>query len=175
MGAMIALKIAAAHPKRCKAVASLNGVFDRAQEARDAVQRRAAGLRHNQLDDIARTPIKRWFGDVPSMDERQSAEACTHWLRTVDRRGYETAYSVFATTDGPSLDELTAIRIPTLFLTGDRDLNSTPAMSQAMAAVAPLGESVIVPDAGHMLLLTHATEVNPILRQFCDDVSKRRQ
>ncbi|MNU07221.1 hypothetical protein D3C72_2527110 [compost metagenome] len=51
-------------------------------------------------------------------------------------------------------------------MTGEGDPNSSPAMSQAMAALAPHGRAEIVPGARHMMNLTDAAEVNARLLRF---------
>ena len=54
-------------------------------------------------------------------------------------------------------------------MTGAHDLNSTPAMSLAMAALAPFGKSRISDDAAHMMPMTHVDEVTLALVTFFGD------
>jgi pimeloyl-ACP methyl ester carboxylesterase len=53
-------------------------------------------------------------------------------------------------------------------MTGAQEPNSTPAMSRAMADLAPDGQAVIIEGAAHMLPMTHREEVNTHLLSFAE-------
>jgi len=171
MGAMIALDMAARHLGHCVGFAALNAIYRRGANARHAVRRRAAQLagcgdRINQSQDFATSPITRWFGADPSGLNKVAATRCHQWLMHTDRKGYGAAYSVFADEDGPSDAALNQLSVPALFLTGESDENSTPAMSTAMAEKVAQGTIVSVRGAGHMAQMTHACEINTALREL---------
>lgn len=161
MGALMALDLAVRFPDRVASVAALNAVYQRPQAASDAVMARANTLDGQQAPDPTPT-LERWFGS----DASPQADACRLWLKTVNPAGYKTAYSTFAGDPGPASAALAQLHCPTLFLTGALEPNSTPAMSHAMAEVAPDGEAVVIQDAAHMAPMTHATEVNGHLLRF---------
>jgi pimeloyl-ACP methyl ester carboxylesterase len=160
-GAMIALDLAIRHPKLVNGVAALNAIYRRDTAAQSAVMARANSLDGKTVADPTET-LDRWFGTVSSPQR----EACDNWLRATDPSGYRNAYHVFATQNGPTDSDLAAILCPTLFLTGAQEPNSTPAMSQQMAALVPNGRAEIIEDAAHMLPMTHAAQVNEILTDF---------
>ncbi len=160
-GAMIALDMAIRHPGKVRAVAALNAVHRRGAAARAAVMSRAASLDGVSAADPAAT-LDRWFGPTPSPER----EACRICLCAVDARGYRDAYRVFAAEDGPFEQDLAALACPALFVTGSDEPNSTPAMTERMAELAPHGWSEIVPGAAHMMPMTHASEVNARLDPF---------
>lgn len=160
-GAMIALDLAIRHPEKITGVAALNAIYRRSPDARAAVLARAGSLDGVSVADPA-APLDRWFGPDPSGERN----ACEHWLRTVDPAGYRDAYRVFAQEDGPGDSDLQALHCPALFLTGGREPNSTPAMSEQMAALAPQGRAEILTDAAHMAPMTHGPEVNRVLTGF---------
>ena len=112
-----------------------------------------------------RSTLLRWFDAAPSA----ARDACQEWLCGVDPVGYRDAYRVFAAQDGPSGQALENLRCPALFLTGEDEPNSTPQMSQRMAALAPKGKSIVLKKAAHMLPMTHATQVTEILETFIRD------
>mgnify|MGYP001811634851 CR=1 FL=1 len=161
MGAMIALDLAIRFPDRLRGVAALNAVFNRSAAASKAVQARAENLDGTSRVDPAGT-LLRWFGDVDSPEK----EACRMWLCGMDPSEYRKAYHVFATEDGPRRDDLSALTCPVLFATGSSEPNSTPEMTREMASLTPRGRSEIVDGATHMMPMTHADEVNPILLEF---------
>ncbi|QFT93941.1 AB hydrolase superfamily protein YvaM [Roseovarius sp. THAF9] len=165
MGALTALEIASCAPSSVCAVGVLNGVFERAPEAASAVQARAGSL--DGVQNPGPTPtLERWFGTQGS----PARTACDAWLRAVDPKGYKMAYTAFACAEGPSRMAISALTCPALFATGGRDPNSTPAMSRAMAALAPDGRALVIEDAAHMMPMTHAEEVTAALADLAREV-----
>lgn len=165
MGAMIALDLAARYPQLVRGVAALNAVFERPAEAEHAVQARAAQLDGVTVADPSATLV-RWFGNTPSPER----SACKDWLCNVDPAGYRAAYRVFAHENGPSRDALAALTCPALFMTGAEEPNSTPAMSLVMAEIASNGRAVVLPEAAHMMPMTHTEQVNAALLDFATGV-----
>lgn len=163
-GAMIALDMVGRYPDLVHGVAALNGIFQRDTAAKDAVLARAASLDGKTMADPTAT-LLRWFDAAPSA----ARDACQEWLCGVDPVGYRDAYRVFAAQDGPSQQALENLRCPALFLTGEDEPNSTPQMSQRMAALATKGTSVVLKRAAHMLPMTHAAQLTAILETFIQD------
>ncbi|MEM8979790.1 MAG: alpha/beta hydrolase [Pseudomonadota bacterium] len=161
MGAMIALALAEQMPERVGGVAALNAVFERSPEAAASVQVRASSLDGKTIADPSDT-LQRWFGPAASPERA----VCWHWLNTIDPAAYKLAYSAFATSKTPGRKLLSQIQCPALFMTGSLEPNSTPAMSQAMAELAPQGQAVIVEGAAHMMPMTHPNQVNAALTDF---------
>lgn len=164
MGAMIALDLAAHGAVSISAIAALNAIFERSDEAAEAVQARAEAL-HGGAGSDPSAPLERWFGTRPTGVLKSAADACRGWLTTVNADGYAPAYTVFAHHDGPSRAALSKLQTPALFLTGADDPNSTPAMSQVMASLAPNGRAQVLVDAAHMAPMTHPKPIaDAILR-----------
>ena len=158
MGAILAMKLAARLGDRVAGVAALNAIYRRPKEAEQAVRLRAEAILSGGKINNAPT-LARWFGKSPKGPIKAAAKDCATWLGGVDRQGYGRAYTAFAHQDGPSEDELRSITGPALFMTGAGDVNSIPAMSEAMAAVAPQGRARTIEDAAHMMPMTHAQAV----------------
>jgi pimeloyl-ACP methyl ester carboxylesterase len=156
MGALIAGGYAATYPEMTRRVALLNGVYLRDDAASAAVIARAAEICRGNVD--IQTPLARWFGS--SLIDGEVRGQVSDWLNAVDVAAYGTAYSAFANGDKTYADELSNISCPFLALTGDGDRNSTPEMSQAMAAQAQNGQAVVIKGHRHMVNLTAAEQVN---------------
>lgn len=159
MGALIATGIVAKAPKKVKRVALLNGVHRRSAEARAAVEARADEIVTGCFDREA--PLGRWFSGAEKATEAYAL--VQELLATVDAEGYAAAYRAFATGDAVYSDCWPSVGCPALFLTGDGDLNSTPAMAREMAAATPKGNAVIVEGHRHMVNLTAPHAVNEAL------------
>ncbi len=166
MGAMMALDLAVRAPSRVRGVAALNAIYRRSPEASAAVRARAEALDPGASADPQPT-LARWFGRTRSA----ASGACLRWLTAVDPAGYRDAYRVFAAEDGPEAGALAALGCPALFCTGADEPNSTPAMSEAMADLAPAGRVLIVPGAAHMMPMTHPDAVTAALRDFLHGAS----
>lgn len=160
MGALIAAGLAIERPELVRRVALLNGVYRRSREASAAVRARAEAIAAGR-NDVEGT-LARWFGPGHDGIRAQVAE----WLRSVQREGYAAAYRAFAEGDSVYADRLSEIRCPLLALTADGDPNSTPEMTYAIAALAPLGRAVVIPGHRHMVNLTAPDAVTAELRRW---------
>lgn len=165
MGAMIALDLAVRAPEQVKGVVALNAIFERSPEAAAAVQARAAELDGVTVADPTGA-LNRWFG----ANDSSECAACHDWLCSASPEGYKAAYTAFAHNPGPRRSNLERLSCPALFMTGALEPNSTPAMSEAMAALTPKGRAIIVPDAAHMMPMTHPEVVNAALLDFAAEV-----
>ncbi|TCK28368.1 flavin reductase (DIM6/NTAB) family NADH-FMN oxidoreductase RutF [Ancylobacter aquaticus] len=168
MGALVALETALAHPVRVRAVAALNAVFCRTPEQRAVVTARAGTLDAQGRAASHAAAVRRWFGEpVPEALQASAAQVAT-LLAAGDPVGYARTYALFAASDAAHRDRLAGLAMPALFMTADGDLNSTPEMSRAMAALAPHGRVEVLEGARHMMALTAPDEVNGRLLAFLD-------
>lgn len=166
MGALVAIEFALRHPARSMRLLALNAVFQRSPAQRAAVLERARTLQSEGVAATVDATIARWFGAPVPAHLRETAALATDILADVNATGYARAYALFATSDEVHADHLPRLAMPALFMTGEGDPNSSPAMSQTMAALAPRGRAEIVPGARHMMNLTDAEAVNARLLQF---------
>lgn len=162
MGALIAAGFAATEPQKLRRVALLNGVYKRTPAAREAVEARADEIFSGVFDREA--PLERWF----SAHEKDSAayRLVHELLQKVDPGGYAAAYRAFATGDAVYSDSWPTIQAPSLFLTGDGDMNSTAEMAERMASKAPHGRAVVINGHRHMVNLTAPVEVSEALAEW---------
>lgn len=155
MGALIAMGLTVEHPDQVSGLCLLNPVYRRDEAARAAVLARAAAMAAGEIDPEA--PLPRWFGAGEAPEVRAKV---ADWLRRVDPVGYARTYAAFAHGDAVYAGRLTAIRCPTLVLTGEGDLNSSPAMTRQIAGEIPGARAVVIPGARHMVSLTAPALVN---------------
>ncbi|MGN6651263.1 alpha/beta fold hydrolase [Trinickia sp.] len=166
MGALVALEFALTHPSRTRSVVALNAVYDRTPGQREAVMNRAATLGEAPAVAGIDVTLERWFGDPVPAHLTQAAEAVRELLLTVDPVGYARTYQLFARSDDAHVGRLSSLAVPALFLTGECDANSNPAMSLAMAAAAPHGRAQIIANERHMMNVTNPAQVNERLLEF---------
>lgn len=165
LGALLTLELALTAPDKIAAIAPLNAVYRRTEDAQRAVQKRAKALNHMKNSDPSQT-LERWFGAKPEDTNKEMSKRCERWLNQVDPMAYKQAYTIFAHANSPSENALARIACPALFITGEDEPNSTPAMSQNLAKHVAHGQALIVPDAKHMMPMTHAGIVANALIKF---------
>lgn len=158
MGAMIAMDLAARFPERISAFAALNAVYQRSDDAKNAVRSRAASITVETDLNVSDT-LERWFDKSSDGVNTLAMSACKTWLSEINPFGYRRAYYAFAHHDEPDRHILKIIECAGLFMTGGDEPNSTPAMSRALASGVNQGEYYIVEGARHMMSMTHADEV----------------
>ncbi len=162
MGALISAGFAISHPEYVTRVALLNGVFQRTDKARLAVQQRASQIRNGVFDVSAH--LQRWFDDRDT--DIPARKLVTEWLENVQDKGYADAYTAFAGGDYTYADKFSCIQCPFLALTGAGDPNSTPEMSEKMASLVQHGRAVTIENERHMVNMTAPNKVNKVLGEW---------
>lgn len=166
MGALIALEFALREPGRCLSVTALNGVYCRSEAQRQAVMDRVQSLQSSSSVAGIDNTLSRWFGDPVPSALVPAAQLCRRLLGSVHPIGYARTYQLFAHSDRAHEGRLPELQLPALFMTGEFDPNSTPAMSQAMAEAAAQGTSRVLANERHMMCLTGAPQVHAELQPF---------
>ena len=118
--------------------------------------------------------LERWFKNKTSEDDLTKIDNVRNWLANTSPQGYGRAYRLFALSDKVFLNKLSRLRPPVLYLTGEEDPNSTPAMSQQMAGETPNGSSKSIAGEAHMMSYIASEKVNPIIEQFFMDEKKEK-
>ncbi|MEI6404955.1 MAG: alpha/beta fold hydrolase [Actinomycetes bacterium] len=164
LGALVAIECATRYPQRCVSLVALNAVFQRTDEQRAPVLRRAHALVVDGVMNIDQT-LDRWFEDNRENGISEGEQLSRRLLESVNASGYANAYMVFATAEDQDGTRLSQISIPALFATGDADPNSTPEMSHAMSQLVPDGRCVVLGEQRHMMSLTAPIVVTEMIRQ----------
>ncbi|MCV3211357.1 alpha/beta fold hydrolase [Mesorhizobium sp. YC-39] len=168
MGALVALEIALRAPSRVRSIVCLNAVFRRPEALAQAVRERAAALgTHGDPSAIAAT-LARWFGDPLPESLAGAAATARAALEGVDPEGYARTYRLFAHADAEHAYALAGLAAPALFMTGSDDSNSTPAMSAAMARLAPHGQCLVLGGERHMMAMASPEKVTHHISAFVD-------
>ena len=166
MGSLVAIDFALDAPDRVRDVVALNAVYERSAAQRAAVQDRARRLAEGSADATLDETLDRWFGPEQRARQPESIAAVRQWLDAVDPAGYARVYGCFASADDAFTGRLPGLAVPALFITGEHDPNSTPAMSSRMAAESPRGELAVVPGERHMMAWVEPDSVNPLIERF---------
>jgi flavin reductase (DIM6/NTAB) family NADH-FMN oxidoreductase RutF/pimeloyl-ACP methyl ester carboxylesterase len=172
MGALVAQDIALRAPSRVASLVCLNAVFRRPPELAQAVRERAAALGGPHDPSAIAATIARWFGDPVPPILVDAAATARSALESVDAEGYARTYRLFASADTAHADRLGDLAAPALFMTGSEDRNSTPAMSAAMARLAPAGRCLVLSGEKHMMTIASPQKVTQRITAFLDQVAE---
>ncbi|MDX8535057.1 alpha/beta fold hydrolase [Mesorhizobium sp. VK25A] len=171
MGALVAQELALRAPARVSALVCLNTVFRRPPDLAQAVRQRAAALGGPSDPSAIAATIARWFGNPIPPALSDAAATARAALDSVDAEGYARTYRLFANSDTAHADRLADLAVPALFMTGSDDRNSTPAMSAAMARLAPAGRCVVLSGEKHMMTIASPQKVTQRITAFLDQVA----
>ncbi len=169
MGALISIEFALSYAHRTCSVVAMNIVYQRNPAQRKAVRDRAAEvLRSGQILGIEQA-LQRWFENETGVDSGQKINRIRQWMQQADATGYGRSYQLFASSDVAFTGRLNQLAKPVLYLTGSKDRNSTPAMSQKMAMGRPQGQALVLENEAHMMAYIHPDAINAVIRQFLDE------
>lgn len=171
MGALVAQEIALRAPSRVGSLVCLNAVFRRPPGLAQAVRERAAALGGPGDPSAIAATIARWFGNPIPLALAGAAATARAALESVDAEGYARTYRLFASADTAHADRLADLTAPALFMTGSEDRNSTPAMSAAMARLAPAGQCLVLAGEKHMMTIASHQKVTRRITAFLDQVA----
>ncbi|RWO76322.1 MAG: alpha/beta fold hydrolase [Mesorhizobium sp.] len=168
MGALVGQEIALNAPERVRSLVSLNAVFRRPAELAQAVRERAAELNGAENPSGTDATIARWFGNPVPDSLAEAARMTRVALQSVSSEGYARTYRLFAHADAAHGDRLSGLAMPGLFMTGSQDRNSSPAMSAAMARLAPRGRCVVLEGERHMMAVASPDVVTRRIVDFLE-------
>ncbi len=169
LGALVASAFAARFPDKLDKLVLMNMVHERTPEQRSAIAKRMQQLAEHGSAATVDAAIERWF--TPSYKDTNPDVMATVRQRLLsnDPGGYLSAYRIFANADDEASQNLSDIRTPTLALTAQDDIGSTPDMTHAIAAVLSEGHAKIVPNLRHGAPIEDPGAVaGPMLDFLCD-------
>ena len=149
MGAMVAQRFALDRPGALRGLVLMNAVFDRDEHQRAAILQRLATVERDGPAGMAESAIERWFTREFRDGSPEIVDAVRRRLLANDPAAYLAAYRVFATADAELAREAGRIACPTLAMTAEHDINSTPAMSRALAQAIPDARALVLGGLAH--------------------------
>ena len=167
-GASVALRIAVGAPHAIRSLtliepvlfAALRGtpVFEAWSERQGHLD---ALIAQGRLEDAARSFMKEWGAGIPwdMLPEKQRARFTAQMpiVENVSQANFTDPGAI------ARLEGIEGIDAPTLLIHGARSPDICPAVCEAIAARLPDVGLASVPDAGHMLPLTHAKQVSELI------------
>jgi pimeloyl-ACP methyl ester carboxylesterase len=166
MGGMVAQLFGILYPGKCKSLCFMSAVANRTKEQQQAVLNRVGQVeREGHLATID-AAIKRWFNESYYNQNPEIIKTVKTRLEKNDPKSYLKAYTVFATADQELWGKLDQISSPTLIITGENDIGSSPEMAEQLHEKIKSSEIIIVPSIRHMLPIEGKEVVNETLHTF---------
>lgn len=163
IGGMINRRFALDYPNKVLSLAILNSPHDRGAEAQRAVEARAIAAREQGAFATFDAAVKRWF-TPEHVATGKGPTLVRAWREQVDNESYAQTSWVLAHGVRELIAPDPAIAVPTLVMTCENDVGSTPQMSFDIAAEISGAEVMIVPKLQHLGLLEDvAAYTDPIL------------
>jgi pimeloyl-ACP methyl ester carboxylesterase len=166
MGGMVAQLFGVVYPKRVRSLCIMSAVANRTTEQQKAVLDRVKQVESYGHVTTIDAALARWFNESYYNEHSEIITTIRDRLATNDPTSYLKAYKVFATADQEIWEKLEQIDSPTLIITGEEDIGSSPEMSRQMHKKIKGSELIIVPSIRHMLPIEGKDIVNQILHTF---------
>ncbi|WP_339669612.1 alpha/beta fold hydrolase [Dasania marina] len=166
LGALVAQKFAIIHPSNLNRLVIMSSVFNRSDAQKLGVFGRALEVAVSGVKGTVDAATDRWFSPEFRRQQPQLIQCIREQLLQNDHMGYLRSYNIFATSDEVVRDGLSDIQCPTLVITGELDIGSTPDMAREMSEVIPHAKLMIVPMQRHMLPVEDAASTNKYLLNF---------
>ena len=152
IGGMINRRFAFDYPTKVLSLVILNSPHDRGAEAQKAVEARAIAAREQGAFATFDAAVARWF--TPEHVATGKGPALVRaWREQVDDESYAQTSWVLAHGVRELIAPEVSIAAPTLVMTCENDVGSTPQMSRDIAAEIEGAEVVLVPKLQHLGLL----------------------
>ncbi len=119
------------------------------------------------LEAQARAVVRRIF---PRENQDHLREALVEQIMQADPRGYRA--TMRALTRFNIEGRLAEIGVPTLVITGEKDTTVQPKNQRALAALIPGARQMVIPEAGHAVIVDQPQVFNRELLKILEDESR---
>jgi 3-oxoadipate enol-lactonase len=170
MGGRMALRFAAAYPKSVRSLVLADSALDGQSWSTDWQARWSAMCQCSKAGQLA-DARKQWL-EHPLFDSARANPSSLPLLASMveDYSGWHWSNKDTARVPSPPLAErLGEIHIPTLVITGERDIPDFQAVANLLAEKLPDVRRASIKDAGHMANLETSQEFNAALASFWQD------
>ena len=164
LGGLIAQKFALVAPEFVRTLCLISTINDRTEVEQERVEKRANLLLTQGATAHLENAVDRWFSDDFRKNNPEVVEKRRQRSLQNHPACYAAAYQVLAHSDLG--DEVRNINTPTLIMTGEHDIGSTPRMAEALHAKIRGSKLKILAGLKHSVLLEAPAEVGSALSDF---------
>lgn len=164
LGGLVAQALALFHPDRVQSLTLISTVAGRTSDEKARVNERAETLSQEGATTHLANAVDRWFTPEFAAAHPEVLEARRQKSLQNDPDCYVAAYRVLAGSDLGG--QLQRIAVPTLIMTGEKDIGSNPRMSEFIHAQIPGSELHILPGLKHSVLLEAPDQIGGLIDPF---------
>ena len=172
LGGRVSLELALAHPERVSALVLCPPAlrdWEWSQAVREGWQAEEEAYEAGDLDRATEVNVELWAVGPNRRAEDVDPDMCD-LVRTMQRHAFELPepdpWPEEAKLDPPASARLGEIRVPTLVVVGDQDVEDFQRIAELVAAGIPGARHVVIRDAAHVVALERPDEFNEALLAF---------
>jgi pimeloyl-ACP methyl ester carboxylesterase len=169
IGGMINRRFALDHPEKTLSLVILNSPHDRGEDAQEHVEARAQAAREQGAFATFDAALIRWF----TPDYLQCGDGAARvrkWREQVDDESYAQTAWVLANGVRELIAPVPPVAVPTLVMTCEHDVGSTPKMSHDIASEISGAKTIIVQSLQHLGLLEDPDAFTNPITKFLNNV-----
>tara|TARA_Y100000588_G_C13944752_1_gene791627 strand:- start:44 stop:829 length:786 start_codon:yes stop_codon:yes gene_type:complete len=163
IGALIAQHFSEQFYEKINKLILLGSIFDRNKEQIRIVKNRFQQASEGK--SISEESIKRWFNENYLTKNPNIYDFFFNILKNNKKIDFLAAYKVFVEADDYFID-FSKLKMPTLIMTGENEVGSTPYMSKMLSKKIKNSEVSIIPNAKHMATFESSHIVNQLISNF---------
>ena len=148
MGGMVGLGLALHHSDRLKSVAICNARGSATTEYRESWSKRVELVRAHGIEAIVESSIERWFTPEFRAENQQVISNVKSIIRRMSPDAYCCNAAALQRLD--YVRYLGAIKVPSLFMTGEQDNGAPPAIVREMQVATPFSRYREIARASHI-------------------------
>ena len=166
LGALIAQHFSAMHPGLVRRLVLLSAVYRASDAELAGVRRRLELTEANGISAVVDAAPNRWFSEPFQASHPDVMQAIRRQLLGNDLAGYLAGYRRIVHANEEIGDALRSVSCPTLVMTGELDVGSTPEMARRMERDLSDARVVILEGLKHMAAVESPAAVNEPLVAF---------
>ena len=163
IGALIAQHFTEKFYDKVNKLVLIGSVYKRSDKQIETVQKRYSEALNGK--SITNDSIKRWFSESYLNNNPEVYNFFYNLLEKKKDKDFLPAYKIFVNSDQYSIN-YSNFKMPTLIMTGENEVGSTPLMSEGISKEIKNSELYIIKDAKHGATIEQSKVVNEKINKF---------
>ena len=163
IGALIAQHFTEKFYDKINKLVLIGSVYQRSDKQIETVQKRYSEALNGT--SITNDSIKRWFSESFINNNPQVYDFFYNLLEKKNNQNFLPAYKIFVNSDKYQIN-YSNFKMPTLIMTGENEVGSTPLMSEGISKEIKNSNLYIIKNAKHGATIEQANVVNEQLNKF---------
>ena len=165
IGSLIARNFATKYNNRLETLTLLCSVFQRNEEQQKIVNNRFELSKKS--NSLSKEALKRWFTEDYLNNNPETYKKISDILEKNEMKNFLKVYELFV--KHKDIEDFDKVTSPTLVITGESDIGSTPKMSEKLCKVIKNSKLKIVPKGKHLCSIECAYDVNNAIKKHIND------